>query len=203
VSAAASEPADRVGSVVVDCPACELPFDPVGDRSEAQHLAGVHNDLHHGGRDAAGIVSEPDGSGRSVVSGLGWLVAPQVCATAEAQAFAFTGEKTAAELAWSARVDAAVQGMDVLDPAGLDEWMATHAESSVPHLAEAGLVAAWETHIRDLYGTANAAGEVTALTQADLDTGHPDTAQAVTGAAEQAAVRVVEVSGDVDDDGWP
>jgi len=88
------------------------------------------------------------------VAGLGWLVSAPVYQDACAQAVPYAGDETASDRAWSARVDAAVAGMDVLDSAGVDEWIGTHATSEVPHLVEAGLVAAWETHIRDVYDTA-------------------------------------------------
>jgi hypothetical protein len=142
--------------VVIECPACEVPFAPPSNPNEAAFLAGVHNDFEHGGGHlatvvpadtAAGVVEEPV----AVVSGLGWAVAPSVYADARAQAVPYAGDQTATDRAWAARVDTAVQGMDVLDPDGLDTWMDTHAASSVPHLAEAGLVAAWETHVRGLY----------------------------------------------------
>lgn len=54
--------------------------------------------------------------------------------------------ETAPGRTWSSRVDDALHGMDHLDPAGLDEWMQTHATSPTPEIYEARLVAAWETH---------------------------------------------------------
>lgn len=50
-----------------------------------------------------------------------------------------------AEAAWSARVDAAVDGFEVLAPTDLNVWMQAHADAARPHLFEALLVAAWET----------------------------------------------------------
>ncbi len=47
---------------------------------------------------------------------------------------------------WSARVDDALHGLDALDPSRLDAWMQAHAESPVPEVYEARLVAAWESH---------------------------------------------------------
>jgi hypothetical protein len=47
MSAAAGRP------VVVDCAACDLEFDAGTDAAEAAHVAGVHNELHHGGRPVA------------------------------------------------------------------------------------------------------------------------------------------------------
>ena len=47
---------------------------------------------------------------------------------------------------WSARVDEAVHGLDAVDPSRMDAWMQAHAESPVPEVYEARLVAAWETH---------------------------------------------------------
>jgi hypothetical protein len=153
VSAAAHEP-DPV-AVSIDCPACDLDFDVMSDQGEAQHLAGVHNDLHHGGRrEAAATVVDSDQAAPVAVAGLGWLVSAPVYQDACAQAVPYAGDESATDRAWSARVNAAVAGMDVLDPAGLDEWIDTHATSEVPHLVEAGLIAAWETHIRDVYDTA-------------------------------------------------
>jgi hypothetical protein len=141
--------------VVIDCPSCELDFDPVVDPGEAQHLAGVHNELHHGGRrEAAAAMVDSDQAAPVAVAGLGWRVSADVYADAQEQAVPFTGDKTATDRAWSFRVDAAVAGMDVLDPSGVDEWMNTHAASAEPHVAEAGLVAAWETHVRGLFDTA-------------------------------------------------
>lgn len=45
---------DRVPGA--ECGTCEIPFDRVADQSELSHLVGVHNDLHHGGRDEAVLV---------------------------------------------------------------------------------------------------------------------------------------------------
>ena len=47
---------------------------------------------------------------------------------------------------WSSRVDEAVHGLDAVDPSRMDAWMQAHAESPVPEVYEARLVAAWETH---------------------------------------------------------
>jgi hypothetical protein len=151
-------PALESGLVMIECPPCGLSFDPMADRGEAEHLAGVHNDLHHGGRNEAAAVdldtdrhtARPPGEvlAGPVVSGPGWPIVPGVFADAAAQAVPFQGETTGSERAWSARVDAAVQGMDVLDPTGLDQWMQAHADSPQPHQAEATLVAAWETWLR-------------------------------------------------------
>ena len=85
------------------------------------------------------------------MDGLGWVYDPDVLTDARDQALPFRGDTTAHEKAWAARVDAAVAGMDVMDPAGLDAWMASHAKAPEPHLAEAALVAVWETRIRDLF----------------------------------------------------
>lgn len=141
--------------VSIDCPSGEIDFHPVTDPSEAQHLAGVHNDLHHGGRrEAAAVAVDLDQVAPAAVAGLGWVVSPEIYADAQVQAVPFTGDHTASDRAWSARVDAAVAGMDVLDQAGVDAWITTHAASAEPHVAEAGLVAAWETHVRALFDTA-------------------------------------------------
>src|SRR4051812_9834270 len=95
--------------VTVDCPACGLDFDPVTDSSEAQYLAGVHNDLHHGGRpEAARVAVDSDQAAPVAVAGLGWLVSASVYEDACAQAVPFNGDQTATDRAWSARVDAAV-----------------------------------------------------------------------------------------------
>jgi hypothetical protein len=155
---------------VIDCPACELPFHTVTDRGEAEHLAAVHNDLHHGGRPEAATATDEDAAGAPValLSGLGWVLAPGVLADARTQARPFTGDEQAADRAWAARVDAAVQGMDVMDPDGLDTWMASHAKSTTPHLSEAALVTAWETWIRDTY-TPPAAEAEAAVVEADAD----------------------------------
>ena len=69
---------------------------------------------------------------------------------ARSQAVPFRGDTTAHDKAWAARVQAAFESMDVLDPAGLDAWTETHATSSEPHLAEAALVAVWEHHLTHL-----------------------------------------------------
>ena len=46
---------------VIDCPRCELVAFGYDDRAEAQYLADVHNDLHHGSREEAlaVLVQEP------------------------------------------------------------------------------------------------------------------------------------------------
>src|SRR5689334_16465822 len=105
--------------VEVMCPACDVPFDPVTSTGEAEFLAGVHNQLQHGGSTLAHTTTPPAAADDSTL-GLGWTSDPEVTADAQGQAFAFAGERTAAEAAWSARVQAAVNGMDVLDPAGMD-----------------------------------------------------------------------------------
>jgi hypothetical protein len=156
VSAVAQEL--TTSQVEVACPACvDLPFDPVTDPGEASFRAGLHNQLQHGGaRIATAVPAEADQATAGApqiasVSGLGWALSPSVFEDACAQAVPYAGDQTADGRAWSARVDAAVAGMDVIDPAGLDTWMDTHAASDVPHLVEAGLVAAWETHVRGLF----------------------------------------------------
>jgi hypothetical protein len=127
VSAAAHEPDLVPVPVSIDCPTCEVDFDPVQDPGQAAPVA---------------------------VAGLGWVVSEEIYADAQVQAVPFTGDHAASDRAWSARVDAAVAGMDVLDQAGVDAWITTHAASPEPHVAEAGLVAAWETHVRGLFDTA-------------------------------------------------
>jgi hypothetical protein len=146
---------DSPGGVAVECPSCQVEFDPAASTGQAERWAGLHNGPHHGGRTEATTVAtgrdtaEPAPGG--FASGLGWLLSPSVFDDALRQARPYTGDVQAVDRAWSARVDAAVQGMDVLDPAGLDEWIAAHAESAAPHLAEAALVAVWETHVRGLF----------------------------------------------------
>ncbi len=83
--------------------------------------------------------------------GADWFADQEVLADANAQTRPYTGDQSASDKAWSARVNSAVQGMDVLDRDGLDAWMDSHAKSAQPHLAEAALVAVWETRIRDLF----------------------------------------------------
>lgn len=81
-----------------------------------------------------------------------WATDPAIHADAVAQAIPYTESSLVpdgAERAWSARVQAAVDGMDVTDPTGLDAWMQAHAESTEPHMQEAALVAAYETEVRD------------------------------------------------------
>jgi hypothetical protein len=136
--------------VAIDCPSCELHFDPVADPGEARHLASVHNGLHHGGRTEAAVAVDSESV---AVGGTGWPVSSDIYAVAQAQAVPFTGDKTATDRAWSFRVNAAVAGMDVLNPTAVDGWIDTHAAAAEPHLAEAGLVAAWETHVRGLFYT--------------------------------------------------
>ena len=80
-----------------------------------------------------------------------WPMDAAVLADAMTQTRPFAGDRAASDRAWSARVDAAVQGMDVLDPAALDGWIERHAASAEPHLAEAELVAVWETAVRDAH----------------------------------------------------
>ena len=143
----------------IDCPSCRVPFAAVSSPGEAEYLAGVHNQLQHGGAQvAAPAPTTAVATGPSVsLAGLGWSADPAVLADARGQAFPFGGERTAVELAWSARVQAAVNGMDVVDPGGLDVWMDRHAASEVPHVAEAELVAVWETHVRALCDDLDAA----------------------------------------------
>jgi len=99
------------------------------------------------------------------------LVAADIYADASDQAVPFAGDETASDRAWAARVDEAVQAMDVLDPPGLDRWMSAHAASMEPQVDEAGLVAAWETWLRAEYAP-EALGDVTDLTT--LTTGSGD-----------------------------
>jgi hypothetical protein len=156
-----SAPAQERESVPmqVDCPSCEIDFDLTPDPGEARYLAGVHNDLHHGGGPVAAVVDvDSDQPSLVPVPGSGWLASASVYADAQAQAVPYTGDESATDRAWSARVDAAVAGMDVLDPAGVDEWMNEHAASEAPHQVEASLVAVWETHIRALYDSAEPDG---------------------------------------------
>ena len=80
-----------------------------------------------------------------------WPMDAAVLADAMTQTRAFAGDHAAADRAWSARVDAAVQGMDALDPDALDDWIEQHAGSTEPHLHEAELVAVWETAVRDVH----------------------------------------------------
>jgi hypothetical protein len=158
--------------VAIECPSCELDFDPVANSGEAQHLVGVHNDLHHGGRQEAATAGvDSDDMAPVAVAGLGWRVSADVYADAQAQAVPFAGDKTATDRAWSARVDAAVAGMDVLDSSGVDEWINTHSASAEPHMAEAGLVAAWETHVRSLFDTAVSPDAEATDVADDADTG--------------------------------
>jgi hypothetical protein len=149
-----------IEDVVITCSDCELDFDDQHDADEASYLAGVHNDLHHAGRptavvvpvdvpiaeaaeDAGGEAPDPDEVQRAR---LAELVARAESARAAAVAMTGPVETSDAGQAWSERVDAAVFGMDAADPAELDRWMQRHAESSEPHVKEADLVAAWETH---------------------------------------------------------
>ena len=41
---------------LIVCPVCELDFAGHADEAEAVHLAGVHDDLHHGSRPEAFVV---------------------------------------------------------------------------------------------------------------------------------------------------
>jgi hypothetical protein len=178
--------------VQVDCPSCEIDFDLTPDPGEARYLAGVHNDLHHGGGPVAAVVdvdADTDAAQLVPVAGAGWLASVSVYADAQAQAVPYAGDESASDRAWSARVDAAVAGMDVLDPAGVDEWMNEHAESEVPHQVEAGLVAAWETHIRALYDSAEPDGLTDQHHDTNADT-HDSGASAELG--EAAVVEDVE-----------
>ena len=169
MSAAVQEP--EPAPVSIDCVSCELDFVPVTDPGEARHLAGVHNGLHHGGRDEAPVAAVDSDQATSVaVGGLGWPVSSDIYADAQAQAVPFTGDTTATDRAWSFRVDAAVAGMDVLNPATVDEWIETHAAAAEPHLTEAGLVAAWETHVRSLFDTADIPDAVATDVADDVDT---------------------------------
>ncbi len=102
------------------------PLDAAAERSGSPMEQGTEPD-------AAGWVSWPVEPGRATA------------AMRQARAYRSPAFEDDAEGAWSARVDAAVQGMDEVDPAGLDGWMQVHASSRVPHLYEARLVAAWET----------------------------------------------------------
>ena len=169
MSAAMQEP--KPASVAIDCPSCELEFVPIADPGEARHLAGVHNGLHHGGRDEAAVEAvDSDQATSATVGGLGWPVSSDIYADAQAQAVPFTGDKTATDRAWSFRVDAAVAGMDVLNSATVDGWIETHATAAEPHLAEAGLVAAWETHVRSLFDTADIPDTAATDVADDVDT---------------------------------
>lgn len=147
--------------VVISCGDCELAFDDQHDRAEASYLAGVHNDLHHAGRPAAVVVpvDEPTDQADRTASPatadvhdaaqrarLAELTARAEAARADAVAMTGPVETSDAGRVWSERVDAAVFGLDAADPAELDRWMQRHAESSQPHVKEAELVAAWETH---------------------------------------------------------
>jgi hypothetical protein len=76
-----------------------------------------------------------------------WPVEARLFAEAMWAARRFRGaDVTPAERAWSARVDQALAGLDALDAAGVDDWMAVHATAAAPELFEARLVAAWDTH---------------------------------------------------------
>jgi hypothetical protein len=76
-----------------------------------------------------------------------WPVDARLFAEAMWAARRFRGaDVTPAERAWSARVDEALAGLDDLDLAGVDDWMAVHATAAAPELFEARLVAAWDTH---------------------------------------------------------
>ena len=80
-----------------------------------------------------------------------WSKDPAVLEDARSQAFEYNPalQESAQERAWSARLDAALEGMAVLAPDTVTAWIEHHAESAVPHLDEADLVAGWETHVRD------------------------------------------------------
>ncbi len=80
-----------------------------------------------------------------------WPMDAAVLADALTQTRPFAGDHTASDRAWSARVDAAVQGMDALDQVARDGWIEDHAVSDEPHLLEAELVAVWETAVRDAH----------------------------------------------------
>jgi hypothetical protein len=167
VSVPTHEPATApAAGVRIECAPCGLSFDPVSGPGEAEHLAGVHNQLHHGGRaEATAVPVDVDVHDLSVAPVPGWVVAPDIYADAVDQSVPFRGDSSAVDRAWSVRVDEAVQAMDVLDPVGLDAWIGEHAESPLPHLVEAGLVGVWETWLRAEYAP-DSLGEVAEL--ADL-----------------------------------
>jgi hypothetical protein len=84
-----------------------------------------------------------------------WRIDPEALANATSETLPYAGPSappSAREHAWAARLQEALLGMDAEDPAGLDQWMARHAAAAQPHVAEAELVAAWDTLIRDTYG---------------------------------------------------
>lgn len=87
-----------------------------------------------------------------------WPIDAAVLADAVTQTRPFTGDHTASDRAWSARVDAAVQGMDALDQGALDDWIEQHADVAEPHLHEAELVAVWETAVRDAHADGDESG---------------------------------------------
>lgn len=132
-----------------------------------------------------------------------WPVDVDVHADARAQARPFTGDDMNAEdRAWSARVDAAVQGMDIVDPVGLDAWMQGHADSATPHVDEAELVAVWETHVRDHCANAEASADEQTdeqVAEQGAQAGAADTAP-TTDVPEVA--EVVDVDSFDDADGW-
>lgn len=152
-----------------------------------------------------------------------WPVNTAAFAEALAAAERFTEHEATLTTAppWSARVDAAVHGMDTVDPAGLDAWMQVHADSARPELDEARLVAAWETHQDAATDTADAATATEATEAAEAaevaesaeateaaeatdcaHTGDAATAASETVAEEAASEPVAEDGGDVAEDGW-
>ena len=108
---------------------------------------------------------------RPVLDGLGWTYDPAILDDARDQARPFHGDETAHDRAWAARVDTAFHSMDVVDPAGLDAWIESHAQADEPYLAEAALVAVWETRVRELFDDASADVAECPTSEAVLDDG--------------------------------